>query len=342
MSHFTALVNFSLDNDDQVIEKSVQIKNEYLGYRVEGELEKLLEPFCVDTDNPAFKEFYAASEDFLDEYRNNAIDCVKLPQGCIVSLEHSLARPFCIVNGNISQKVFGQLKKVKKSKKSRKMTALPDYPIHKFYKTLSDYVDDYYGYEFDEDSQAYGYYFNPNAHLDYYTVGGRWPFRFLVKESCTERIIEEQNWFSQNYTAKAPTGYVWVCGAKKKDIEWDAMKDWAITEAKKHFALLIKCYSSKCCPENYMWDINEDGIYSFSNQLYVANESEYDYLTRQGLAPDQRMLPQTYSFLNNGEWNFFGDMGRFGKTIKDWRTLLTSYLDSIPEENFIVGIDCHI
>ena len=70
---------------------------------------------------------------------------------------------------------------------------------------------------------------------------------------------------------------------------------------------------------------------SFVTQIYFKNESEEVYLRRNGLAPDQRMVPDAYSFLQDGDWHSKGDMGWLGlsaATIKkpdamaadDWQT----------------------
>ena len=91
-------------------------------------------------------------------------------------------------------------------------------------------------------------------------------------------------------------------------------------------------------------------IYSAAENLgseYFKNESEDAYLRRNGLAPDQRMVPDAYSFLQDGDWHSKGDMGWWGISSNDkkpdaWRQMLADYIDSIPDDHFIVGIDCHI
>ena len=43
-----------------------------------------------------------------------------------------------------------------------------------------------------------------------------------------------------NVTIPCPEGYKWVCAARKKDIEWQTMRDWRILGARKHFQSLEK------------------------------------------------------------------------------------------------------
>lgn len=42
------------------------------------------------------------------------------------------------------------------------------------YKTKEEFIEDWYGYEYDEDEKAYGYYSNPISKWDWYQTGGRW------------------------------------------------------------------------------------------------------------------------------------------------------------------------
>ena len=125
------------------------------------------------------------------------------------------------------------------------------------------------------------------------------------------------------------------------------MKEWELQHAKKRFELLTETFRSGKAPEGSFWKITEDGIFSFITQIYFKNESEEAYLRRNGLAPDQRMVPGAYSFLQDGDWHSKGEMGWWGISSNDkkpdaWRQMLADYIDSIPDDHFIVGIDCHI
>lgn len=199
---------------------------------------------------------------------------------------------------------------------------------------------------YDSKNNTYGYYCNPNAFWDWYSIGGRWPFQFLVRDTA-ERINGERTWGNEDAVCKAPEGYIWVCGARKRDIAWDLMKEWELQHAKKRFKLLAETFRSGKAPEGSFWKITEDGVFSFLTQIYFKNESEDAYLRRNGLAPDQRMVPGAYSFLQDGDWHSKGDMGWWGISSNDkkpdaWRQMLADYIDSIPDDHLIVGIDCHI
>ena len=69
-------------------------------------------------------------------------------------------------------------------------------------------------------------------------LGGRWPYMFLVKKTCTEYAIGKISWAHRREVPEAPKDYQWVCGARKKDIEWQAMHEWKRKELTERFCKL--------------------------------------------------------------------------------------------------------
>lgn len=113
------------------------------------------------------------------------------------------------------------------------MKALPDYPMKKLYATFEGYAKNYRFHEYHEDKQAFGYYCNPEARWDWFVIGGRWPVTFLVKDTCTEYSLGERTWGDENTVYTVPEGYMWVSAARKKDIEWEAMRNWQLHQIKQ-------------------------------------------------------------------------------------------------------------
>lgn len=376
MSHFVTLVNLSLPsveedhnanaenamriaaikeqlekNTDNFVLRFALKQLNGMGTTFEREvssaIEELMEPFCESTDDPRYLEFEDKTEEIGDEYANETIDCIRLPGGKIVPLFHRpLLNRFVIRDGKVYQSKSGQLMHEKRTKKAKKMLAFPQYPMKKLYKSTAEYAEEYCGYDFHSEYNAYGYLCNPHSFWDWYSIGGRWPFQFLVKDT-SEYLVGERSWDDDDTKREAPDGYIWVCGARKKNIAWDVMKAWSIQSARKTYALLAESFAAGECPEGSYWHITEDGICSFFDQLYIKGETEEEYLQRNDLAPEQRMLPGAYSFLRNGEWISKGDMGWWGvstneKEHESWLKMMADYIDSVPEDDVIVGIDCHI
>lgn len=378
MSHFVTLVNFYMpeveENPEETARYKAQIakakellaqnqgKENYglhlilnrlqskvnpLDCAAECEIEELMAPFCESTENPEYLEFMDRTDDLKQDYECDTMNCIQFPDGTIVSeYDDRVYDRYRIKDGKVYQVMAGPLRHRKRTKKAKKMRVRTDYPVKRVYPSLERYAEDHCDYTYNSEYNAYGYYSNPRAFWDWYSIGGRWPFQFLVKETA-ERITGERSWGDEDTVRKAPEGYVWVCGARKKDIAWELMKECELQNAKATYALLVDTFNSKEVPKGYFWRITEDGVFSFLTQIYFKGESEGEYLRRNGLAAEQCMLPDAYSFIRDGEWIAEGDMGWWGisSNNKDpitWRQMMADYIDSIPDDHFIVGIDCHI
>lgn len=87
---------------------------------------------------------------------------------------------------------------------------IKEYEEHKEkYENLDEFMENYHGYVKNKETGKYGYYFNPNAHWDWYQVGGRWSNALLLK-----------NGQRANY-------------GKLKDIDWEKMKEASKIELEK-------------------------------------------------------------------------------------------------------------
>lgn len=83
-------------------------------------------------------------------------------------------------------------------------------PYDKIYQTFEKFVEKEYGTFYYEEQEAYGYYYNPDAFYDWYSIGGRWPDMFLVKDDCGEYGIADRSWTCADKETKAPDGYHWT------------------------------------------------------------------------------------------------------------------------------------
>lgn len=194
-----------------------------------------MEPYADETDNPDYLEFCDKTADIEESYNYDRTDCIKLAEGRIVPVfDPRVYERFVINDGKVFECDAGPVKHNKRTKRAKRMTALPGCPIKKLYKDIAAYAEDYYGCSYHQDQGAFGYYFNPNAFYDWYSIGGRWPELFLVKNSCTECSIGERIESSLDTEDDTPKGYKWVCAARKKDIEWQVMLDWRLQKAQEH------------------------------------------------------------------------------------------------------------
>lgn len=199
-------------------------------------------------------------------------------------------------------------------------------------------------FDYDEDYDGYGYVYNPDAFYDWYSIGGRWPFLFLVKDSCEEYSVGEQSWGIHDQPP-APEGYRWVCAARKKDIQWKAMFEYKRESAVKRFRTLEKAFLEKKLPEGEYGNFTDEGISGFWGMRYIKDETVQQYLARNRVIRRYRYPSFAYAYLDmNGEYhdkdNIQADDNN--KRERIWHRIFNRFIASLDDETVLVGVDCHI
>lgn len=129
-------------------------------------VDELLEPYSESTENPEYLKFEDHTDALKNEYENKSIDCIKLPDGRIVSIHNRIIYDkFIIRDGLVYQKYFGQLKHEKRSKAAKKMTALPDYPYKKLYKRFEGFAEQEKYMDYNDEYEGYGYIYKSGCFL---------------------------------------------------------------------------------------------------------------------------------------------------------------------------------
>jgi len=170
-----------------------------------------------------------------------------------------------------------------------------------------------------------------------------------VKEGCDSAIYAEDCWANENATRPAPKGYWWVAGARKRDIEWDVMRAHRVEALTKRLSELEQWFRSGVRPEDddIFATVTEEGIRSWDHMLYIKDETLEQYLERNELGPDCKYPIYAYSYVCDETYYSHGDMGWWGissndKPDKEWRVMTQNFLTNVPEDDFIVSLDCHI
>lgn len=279
-------------------------------------------PFAAEADEEYLK-FYNETEELTCQYETGGTDCILHPDGKIESLYAN--RDFRAENG----KLILSCNSRKTEKDLRQLKLLQNYPNKKLYKSYSEMADDH-GYYYDEDHKAYGYYLNPNTLWDWYVLGGRWPDWFLVKNTCREYVIapsEEE--------IPCPDGYMWVCAARKKDIEWEVMRKWRTECETAEFYRLEDIFKSKIIPQDSHLCITNRGLERWGCLLYWKGLTLDAFLRMQNADP-KAMYPHAFSYLASGEYN------EGEQNSDEWRQELAEFIDSVSPCDVLVGIDYHI
>lgn len=315
--------------------------------RMADEVFSLMKRYDYNTDDPEYLEFDDRTEEYRQEYENEAVNLIYFPDGRICP-EHDYAflKKYELCDGKVYEMRWGPLKHRKRTKQCRKMQVRLQVPFKEYYKTFSDFVEAEYCALYDEERKAYGYYFNPDGYYDWFQIGGRWPDTFLVKKECKEYGIADLSFLCREEEETAPEGYRWTCAARKKDIEWQAMYDWAVDSLKKGYLKCREAFETKKLPEGSYAALKEDGIYRYGERLYRNGETEEEYVKRNYRYFDEKYPIFVYSYLHDGIWNesekFIYD--KENSRIEDrpsFHKEFTEFLEGLSEDTVLVRVDCH-
>lgn len=311
------------------------------GREVQNAIDICMEPYSENTEDPRYLAFCEA-EDVEEDYEKETVDCIVSADGKILPAYR--VHGFVIRDGVVYQRQSGPLKHEKRTKKAKRMRALSDYPYKKLYKTLREFAEEDRCYIYNEKEDAFGFYTNPYAFYDWYEVGGRWSFPFLVKNDCAECCESGETW-SSGAVPQTPEGYKWCYAARKKDIEWQTLFEWRKAKATESFYELEKMFSEGKMKEGYFGFIKENGIYGFDNMYYAKGETLDEYLERHGYNRKRKYRLSTGAILfPDGSYHDsyeFCDKNS-GEVSAAWGDQIDRLLDSIDDDAVVVSVDCHI
>lgn len=211
--------------------------------------------------------------------------------------------------------------------------------IKKKYPTFENYIEEYCGYHYDDDQKAYGYWENPNAKWDWYSVGGRWMGSLLIKGD-KEGELGRPGVFD-NDVPNTPENYNWVDLCKVSDVCWEKMAEIAKFELLKNEA-----------EDGDVWDIlTKPGIDQEKRMKYSFYKPEW-YIERYGNRENYIKSHTTFStyavITPDGVWHSPGEMGWFGCSTEshdDQHQFEDGYHKNFIEPNqdkYIAIVDCHI
>ena len=307
----------------------------------------LLAPYDENTAAISFMEFDDQTEAGHKAYEQDGIDCVRTPDGRIIPCDcYEFCRRYELYDGKVYRNCYGPLHHRKLTKKAKQYHALSNYPFRKLYPTFDAFITEQWGCEKGEETGHYGYYFNPNAQWDWWQIGGRWPFRFLVKDDCGTAVAGEiSGLFSEQPRRDAPEGYRWVAGAQKADIAWDVMREVLCTKCAEQFRQYEEWFNTGEIPKEYAGRIKlvPDGVISWGDYLYRKGENLEHRLYSLGLS-DQHLYPvNTFAYVDADGWNDegWGTAGADEEDRRAWYEAVAAFVAKQPDDALLVSVDCH-
>lgn len=199
---------------------------------------------------------------------------------------------------------------------------------------------------------------NPNAHWDWYQLGGRWNGFFAMKPG-TEGETGSPGLMT------APAGENRADQARKGDIDFEGMRAEREAEAREQYqkfhALvgdLPKPRSWDEVREEHAGDIDKareayheqpvikqlredrDFIWEDNPGRFYVTEDEFAQVAR-----DRAIM--TFAVVKDSQWHQRGDMGWFGcvsdeKNPEAWQQEFTKLLDGLDDDTLLSVYDCHI
>lgn len=313
---------------------------------VEEAVKKIMDPYGHEPEDTRFVEFWDATEDIRSYYESKT-DCLRLPDGRIVEAdEYRYRKKYRIRDGKVYQLDAGPLHHEKRTKKARKLTALPNYPRAKLYKSFESCAEDALGYCYNEELNKYGYFENTMLMWDWYQIGGRWPNMFLVRASCKEFSKGVYSWTVNDEDTEAPEGYKWAAAARKKDICWEAMRDWRLKRLKKLFEMYERWFVSGKVDAGFCDRVTGDGVECMGGLVYRKAETFGEFIQSRSTVHERRYPLCVHDIVDADGWQYpqYNDTEYIQKAEMpaDWCKKIDDYIDSLNNETVLVGVDYHM
>lgn len=240
----------------------------------------------------------------------------------------------------------------------QKIDAPIETKIQDYYKDFENYVKEYHGYDKrDEEKGRYGYWYNPNAKWDWYSLGGRWTGFFKLKEGASGKVGTPGL-----MTNKADSGY--ADQTLKKNIDIEFMENAAVEknldkydkaqkiikgEEFKTWDEILKIEDMKIEEKRELYHA-QSVIKRFSNSSVFGPFDDIDKYTgsREKFIDKVRAETlQTFAVLKDGKWYKKGEVGWWGVVHNEkdedvWNKEFKKLIDEISEDTLLSVYDCHI
>lgn len=320
--------------------------------------EKQLEPFWeldlsqADMALDPRAEFQDKTEEITEEYNTKTVDRVIMPDG----------RKLCTYDEEFKvQKEGGKFPSYEY--KIPEGLEVKPVPFKEIYDNVEEFAREWHGYEKDFNGR-FGYYHNPNAKWDWYSMGGRWSGFFKLK---SDRIPEGklgQPGVFNNKPEERGDG-LRADQALKGDIDFAGMREEYVKKCLQDYDEFHKVVNGREVPnwENLLkeWEGKVENHVDYCRRIYNDNEviedlrkAEFYFNEESFLYPrfeyakkrqDEAVV--TYALLKDGKWYQSGQMGWWGmasneKDEDEWNSEFTKIVDSLPDDTVLTVVDCHI
>jgi|SRR5574343_295126 hypothetical protein len=202
------------------------------------------------------------------------------------------------------------------------------------YENAEQWVREWHCHYYSKEHDAWGYWNNPKAKWDWYTLGGRWEGFFLLKDGT-----------------KTDQAYM-------RDINWEEMRDEKNRKSDNTFKEIMNKvrelprFESKSDEEIVSFlkenkekeEVFEEKEKNLFNSLYWI----YSYHLGDSMEENRKRYSlATFAVLKEGEWFEKGEMGWWAcvsneKEVDVWKKEWNDLVSDIPGDTLLSLYDCHI
>lgn len=298
---------------------------------------EVMEPYSQDTDDPRFCEFEDETEDLKNSFETGTIECISY-NGKYYGLYHF--KNFRKCSDGVVREITANGKEFL-SAKAQQMIAVT-IPVKEFYGTFRKYAREQSNYC--KEKKAWGYWHNPMCFWDWYSIGGRWDYGFLVKEDCEDVVRGIPGAGVKDDSAPvSPPGYKWTSAARKKDICVDEMTKWSIAETRAKYDKYAAMWNGTE-PLGEHIQQKEDGLYYWGGRVFDPTKSIDDVLVSHNYQPETAVFRLFHSYLDtintkpgDGEYGYYDS-----DCCEDWKKQFMEFWAQIEDDDVIVTVDCHM
>ena len=236
--------------------------------------------------------------------------------------------------------------------------------------------------DIDKKTGKQGYWENPKAKWDWYSLGGRWSGFFKLKNIALEGVqghhrAKDFAEISGEKVDDLPLDR--VDQAYKKDIDFEGMKNEKVEKAKNRYEKLEKLCGGTIPKLKFLWKdiLNGKQFKNFNieqkRKFYHAQDSiqkikdltkktidkkdkvflmwldleNYQISKKEYIEEARKSAIVTFAVIKDGIWYENGEMGWWGvvsneKDTNKWTEEFNKLINNIPEKTLLSVYDCHI
>jgi len=332
MSHFSVLV--VARNEDELYERLIPYYEYGTSTQNDNELRRR-----------GLVEFISVEEEYRKEYEEDGVKMAKMPDGRLLyTWDDEFRVPGTFGSGSDTHRVPDDIELVEVKHKDR-------------YPDFGTFIEDWCGYKYDPEHKTWGYWNGLNEKWDWYTIGGRYSGRLLLKGDgvADTALVQYIDWNameeeSVGYKLKNHRDFHAALsqfeGTRWKEEHWQewqrARQLWEVGDTRaKNAQEAFDCLddyarASAASAAAHYWGFTFQEL----ADLYYKTEEEYHAMfTPWGLS---------YAFVDKrGNWHQRGEMGWWGmddksKATEDYEAAYWTFINSLENEDRVYMVDCHI